>query len=63
MFPFIDRKAELNALKKRLEKKGFELIVVYGRRRVGKTRLVLEAVKNYPHVYYLAVEGDNLRHF
>ncbi|RLF63799.1 MAG: ATP-binding protein, partial [Thermoplasmata archaeon] len=46
-----------------LSSDGFELIVIYGRRRVGKTRLVLEAIKEFPHVYYLAVEGDNVRHF
>ena len=60
---FVDREEELNALKKRLDSDGFELIVVYGRRRIGKTRLVLEAVRGKEYVYYLAVEGDNLRHF
>ncbi len=63
MLPFVDRREELRALKERLTSNNFELIVIYGRRRVGKTRLALEAVKGLPHVYYLAVEGDNLRHF
>ncbi|AAL80559.1 ATP-binding protein [Pyrococcus furiosus DSM 3638] len=63
MYPFVDRKEELKALKERLTRENFELIVIYGRRRVGKTRLVLEAVRDLPHVYYLAVEGNNLRHF
>jgi hypothetical protein len=63
MVRFIDREEELKALRERLSGGNFELIVIYGRRRVGKTRLVLEAVKDVPHVYYLAVEGDNLRHF
>ena len=30
---------------------------------MGKTRLILEAVKDVEHIYYLAVEGDNLGHF
>ncbi len=60
---FVDRAEELNALKKRLASKNFELIIIYGRRRVGKTRLILEAVRDVDHVYYLAVEGGNLRHF
>ncbi len=60
---FVNREAELKAIKERLMNGKFELIVIYGRRRVGKTRLVLEAIKSLPHVYYLAVEGDNLRHF
>jgi len=59
----VNRTEELKAIKERLPSDGFELIVIYGRRRVGKTRLVLEAVKEFSHVYYLAVEGDNLRHF
>ncbi|AMQ18723.1 ATP-binding protein [Thermococcus peptonophilus] len=63
MMPFVDRKEELESLRERLLSENFELVVIYGRRRVGKTRLVLEAVKGIPHVYYLAVEGDNLRHF
>lgn len=63
MVPFVDRREELKSLHEKLKGEGFELIVLYGRRRVGKTRLVLEAVKGVPHVYYLAVEGDNLRHF
>ena len=63
MVKFVNREEELRALRERLSSENFELIVIYGRRRVGKTRLVLEAVKDVPHVYYLAVEGDNLRHF
>ncbi|AJC72291.1 hypothetical protein X802_09155 [Thermococcus guaymasensis DSM 11113] len=63
MTHFVDRVEELKAIKERLSRDGFELIVIYGRRRVGKTRLVLEAIKEFPHVYYLAVEGDNVRHF
>ena len=60
---FVNREEELKSVRKRLERKGFELIIIYGRRRIGKTRLILEAVKDLEHVYYLAVEGDNLRHF
>ncbi|MCD6524337.1 MAG: ATP-binding protein [Thermococcus sp.] len=63
MTHFVDRIEELRAIKERLSSNEFELIVIYGRRRIGKTRLVLEAVRGFPHVYYLAVEGDNLRHF
>ena len=63
MTRFVDRIEELRAIKERLSSNEFELIVIYGRRRIGKTRLVLEAVRGFPHVYHLAVEGDNLRHF
>jgi len=53
----------LGSLKEKLNSENFELIVIYGRRRIGKTRLILEAIRNREHIYYLAVEGDNLRHF
>ena len=60
---FVDREEELKVLRERLCSDAFELIVIYGRRRIGKTRLILESVRGMKHVYYLAVEGDNLRHF
>jgi len=60
---FVDRYEELRSLKEKLNSENFELIVIYGRRRIGKTRLILEAIRNREHIYYLAVEGDNLRHF
>ena len=41
----------------------FEMAVIYGRRRIGKTRLVLEAVKGRNYIYYLAVERGNLERF
>ena len=60
---FVDREEELKALRNRLDSDSFELIIIYGRRRIGKTRLILEAVRDREHIYYLAVEGDNLRYF
>jgi AAA+ ATPase superfamily predicted ATPase len=56
---FVDREKELEAIKKRLESDSLELIVVYGRRRIGKTSLILNAIMGFPSVYYLAVEGRN----
>ncbi len=56
---FINRERELEAIRKRLEPNSLELIVIYGRRRIGKTSLILRAVEGYPFVYYLAVEGKN----
>lgn len=60
---FVDRKTECNEVRKILDAKGFAFAVLYGRRRVGKTRLLLEALKERKHVYYLAVEKENLRYF
>jgi AAA+ ATPase superfamily predicted ATPase len=60
---FVDRKTECEELKRVLDAKGFAFAVLYGRRRIGKTRLVLETLKGRNHVYYLAVEKENLRYF
>ena len=50
---FVDRKTEVGLLDD-LWAKNRGLGVVYGRRRIGKTRLLLKWVKNKPHVYYQA---------
>ena len=53
MFLFIDRAEELEFLQERYDKKGFDFIVIYGRRRIGKTELIKNFVKGKPHVYFL----------
>ncbi len=60
---FVDRRNEFEALRGRLTSDEFELIVIYGRRRVGKTRLVLESIRDLKHLYFLATETGNIRHF
>ncbi len=55
---FVDRNNEMEAIKERLKSESQELIIVYGRRRIGKTTLVLRSIEG-PHVYYLATEGRN----
>lgn len=42
---FLGREQELTALKQKLQSKKFEAILVYGRRRIGKTELINEAVR------------------
>ena len=42
---FIDRKRELHALGKFWKAKEAQLIVLYGRRRIGKTELIKEFIK------------------
>lgn len=51
---FIDRTPELSTLESEYDKKGAGLIVIYGRRRVGKTTLIREFLKNKAHIYFLA---------
>lgn len=62
---FVDRKRELEFLEELWEKEN-SFLPVYGRRRVGKTRLIKEFMRNKPSVYYLArnsTYSDNLREF
>jgi hypothetical protein len=47
---FIGRKEELEKLERIFEKKGFKLVIVTGRRRIGKTRLINEFLKGKEHL-------------
>ena len=51
---FIDREKDLNFLLKRYEEASAQVIVLYGRRRVGKSRLIQEFIRNKRSVYHLA---------
>jgi len=51
---FINRKEDLSALEKIYKSKGFQFVPLYGRRRIGKTRLIQEFVRNKRAVYFLA---------
>ncbi len=42
---FVNRKEELNVLENWYERDGFTLILITGRRRIGKSRLILEFIK------------------
>ena len=54
MSKFIGREPELEALDRELAQKRPSLLIVYGRRRVGKSRLLQEAVSGRPFVYFQA---------
>ena len=53
---FIGREAELQFLEDRYQSSGGQLIVLYGRRRVGKTETLKQFCKNKPHVFYACRE-------
>ncbi|WP_084728057.1 ATP-binding protein [Thermosipho atlanticus] len=57
---FIDRIDEMNFLEKEYNKKTSSFVVLYGRRRVGKTRLIKEFIKNKNSVYFLATEENEI---
>ncbi len=54
---FVDREVELSALRRAWGEKGFKLLIIYGRRRVGKTRLLREfcSANDVNCVFYVAV--------
>lgn len=54
---FIGRQSELAELNKLYNKSSFQMAVIYGRRRIGKTRLIQEFMKDKPAVYMTAVEA------
>ena len=56
--PFLDRARELTRLRRALSRPGGSLIVVYGRRRCGKSRLLQEALGGHARAYYLADLSD-----
>lgn len=57
---FINRYEELNKLKELYNSDKFEFAVIYGRRRVGKSSLVIESIKDIPNsLYFLAVEQSS----
>ena len=56
---FIGREAELAFLQSKYEEKGGQLIVLYGRRRVGKTETLREFCKDKPHVFYSCTQSTD----
>ncbi len=51
---FVGREEELAALEQMYEKSDFQMAVIYGRRRVGKTSLIDEFVKGKRTLYFTA---------
>ena len=59
---FIGRKQELQFLEDKYNSKNGQLVVLYGRRRVGKTETLREFCRNKPHVFYSCREiSDKLQ--
>ena len=55
---FIGRENELNTLNKLYNSDKFEFAVIYGRRRVGKTALINEFVKDKDNIFFTGVETN-----
>ena len=56
---FIGREKELAALKELYLQNSFQLFVLYGRRRVGKTTLLNEFSKDKDTIFYSAEQSNN----
>ena len=63
---FIGRERELNSLNKLYHSGKFEFVVIYGRRRVGKTALINHFIDDKQAIYFMGVESNakqNLENF
>ena len=58
MKKFVNRERELASLEEQYAADGASLMVVYGRRRVGKTALINEFIKDKRAMYFLANEEN-----
>ena len=56
MEKFIDRIEEMKTLEQEYAREGSSLVILYGRRRVGKTTLISEFIKNKNALFFLASE-------
>ncbi|MGB7128822.1 MAG: ATP-binding protein [Candidatus Rhabdochlamydia sp.] len=55
LHPFIGRKRELKLLNDLFQKRSASLVVMRGRRRIGKSRLSQEFAKNVPHYIFSGI--------
>ena len=53
---FVDREQEMATLQSEYERDGSGLVVLYGRRRVGKTTLISEFIRDKKALFFLASE-------
>ncbi|MDD4738228.1 MAG: ATP-binding protein [Candidatus Paceibacterota bacterium] len=61
---FINRQLELDELNKRWKGDASEFFIIYGKRRVGKTELIKQFIKDKPSIYFVAdkrSEKDQLK--
>ena len=63
---FVNRKEELSFLQKRYASSKAEFIIIYGRRRIGKTELIKQFIKDKKAIYHLVsreTEKDQIEEF
>lgn len=57
---FINREKELASLEEKWGEKRFQFLIIYGKRRVGKTELIRRFLKGKPAVYFLGDKRSSL---
>jgi AAA+ ATPase superfamily predicted ATPase len=60
MAGFIGREKELAALREAFNGKKSQFIPIYGRRRVGKSELILQFIRNQPALYFLGKQAPSM---
>ncbi|MCL1918797.1 MAG: ATP-binding protein [Peptococcaceae bacterium] len=55
---FIGRETELKRLNERYNSGEFECVTIYGRRRIGKTELIKEFIKDKKAIFFTALEDE-----
>lgn len=60
---FVDRVQEMNTLENEYSRSESSLVIIYGRRRVGKTSLINEFIHRHDgfHIYFLATQESELQ--
>lgn len=58
---FVDREQEMQFLKEEYNRKSSSLVILYGRRRVGKTELSSAFMKNKNALYFLVTEESEIQ--
>lgn len=55
---FVGREKELHSLNEHYQTDEFQCAIIYGRRRIGKTELISEFVKDKPTIFYTATQEN-----
>ncbi|MCL2672653.1 MAG: ATP-binding protein [Clostridiales bacterium] len=58
---FIGRKKELDTLNKQYERNAFTFIPIYGRRRIGKTQLIEEFIRDKRAIFFTGVNKEHYK--
>jgi AAA+ ATPase superfamily predicted ATPase len=56
---FVGRNRELQTLENLYQKECFQMVVLYGRRRVGKTTLISKFIEGKPGIFFAAQEAND----